>query len=142
MVRDKIRIHPADRAEMVELNQLFLYYLEDLPQKAKHTSSGSNGRHPLLRTVWLRNFRDDLKTLGLEKTKEKWHHYLYRQPKSEPIPEPKGKRGRPSLDIALDLISDTLQTTRSIKETVSILGCSRGYLYQELGAEKVKELIK
>lgn len=53
-----------------------------------------------------------------------------------------GKRGRPALSIAPDLICDTLKKQKSIKGAARELGCSRAYIYAALGAEKVKELAK
>jgi hypothetical protein len=48
---------------------------------------------------------------------------------------------RHHLSIRLDLISDTLRQEKDIKAATQVLGCSRGYIYQELGVEKVREFV-
>ncbi len=48
---------------------------------------------------------------------------------------------RHHLSIRLDSISDTVRQEKDIKAATQVLGCRRGYIYQELGAEKVREFV-
>ena len=73
------------------------------------------------------------------------------KPAEEPAPEPEPEKpadaparrtGRPALSIDPHLICDTLRTAKNVKLAADTLGCSRGYIYKVVGAEKVKELIE
>jgi len=125
--------------DKTEFNRRFLIALDQFNGKLKHLGTGSNGRHPRVRAVILKNCQDDIKTLGFQAAKVKWQHFV--TSKTAPALTPKGRRGRPRLSISLDLISDTLRTSKNLSHTAYILGCSRAYIYQELGAAQIKEFI-
>ena len=46
-------------------------------------------------------------------------------------------KGRKPKNIPLDLISDALQRTKSVYLAAKELGCSRGYIYQELNRYQI-----
>ena len=45
-----------------------------------------------------------------------------------------GHRGRPRLDIPLEVIVQTLRQERYVARAAQIIGCSRGYIYNRLKA--------
>jgi len=49
--------------------------------------------------------------------------------------------GRPRLNLDSELLIASLSKEKDISRAARALGCSRGYLYQELGAGKVRELV-
>ncbi len=59
-----------------ELNARFFHALDAYSPTLKHLSTGSNGKHPLLRSVLLTNFKDDIATDGIVKATWKWRHFL------------------------------------------------------------------
>ena len=61
---------------LYEFNHRFLIALDFIDRKLKHTASGSNGRHPLLRAVLLRAAKEDIQTGGLASAINKWQHFI------------------------------------------------------------------
>lgn len=61
---------------------------------------------------------------------------------SQPAPESGGRKGRPLLNIGLNLICDALKNSENVKQAAASLGCSRGYIYKVVPAEKVRELVR
>jgi len=59
-----------------EFNLRFLAALDSIDPKLKHTASGSNGRHPLLRAVLLRAVKEDIQMDGLEAAYERWKYFI------------------------------------------------------------------
>lgn len=59
-----------------EFNLRFLTALDSIDVKLRHTASGSNGRHPLLRAVLLKAVKEDIKADGFEITFQRWKHFV------------------------------------------------------------------
>lgn len=125
-----------------EFNQRFLAALDAISPAIKHLETGRNGRHPLLRTALLREVQDDIRLDGYESAFKKWQHFIGLTDK-QPGPEAMSTRGkgRPRLGISLKSISDTLKRTQGVSQAALELGCSRGYIYQELGLEKISRIL-
>lgn len=127
-----------------EFNRRFLSALENIPVGVRDTGSGSNRRHPLLRSTLIMGVRSDIETFGLKRAVEKWQHFIDNPLPSKQIvePKPKGIRGRKRLNIPLILICDTLQREKDITAAAVALGCSQAYIYREVGVRKIQELVK
>lgn len=126
---------------LAEFNSRFLVALKPYDPRLKHLASGSNGRHPPFRSTLIADCRQDIKIMGFQRAKEKWQHFVG-IPKTEGETIPDHRKGRKPLLIPLKIICDTLYQVKSIKDTAEKLGCSRGYIYREVGKDKIGELIK
>jgi len=58
-----------------EFNLRYLLALDSIQPQLKHTASGSNGRHPLLRLVLLRAAREDIAIEGLQAAWQKHRRF-------------------------------------------------------------------
>lgn len=78
--RQPVFIHffQKDRSgpDLKDFNLKFLLALDMIDPLLKHTSSGSNRRHPLLRTVLLHAVKEDIQLDGFKKTISKWQHFI------------------------------------------------------------------
>lgn len=126
--------------DLKEFTLRFLNALDFLDNKLEHLGTG-HGKHPKLKTVWVRNCADDLKTEGFESTKKKYAAFIGLPIEKHATP-PASKRGRPRLGVPLAAICDALRGTKSISLAARNLGCSRAYIYKVVGAEKVREFIE
>lgn len=53
----------------------------------------------------------------------------------------RGTPGRKRLNISSNSICDSLKKHKNVKAAAESLGCSKGYIYKIVGAEKVRELL-
>lgn len=55
---------------------------------------------------------------------------------------PLNRKGRKPLLVSLKTICDTLKDTKDIRATAVKLGCSRAYIYRDVGKTMIKELLR